>query len=326
MNICKVCNSKIVNTLKVQEKHYGTFEEFEYLQCSDCHSLVIKELPSNLSQYYPGDYYSISESPPPKGLLNWIRKKYWTHIISKKSHNIIGHMINLFRQVANENIYSILERTNINTNSKILDIGCGKADLIKTLYQIGFPRVLGLDPNIQKDIYYKESKLVIKSNLENFSKNTNTKYDLIMFNHSFEHLPNPIEILQAIKKISMNSTYFLIRIPLTNSYAFKYYKENWVQLDAPRHLFLYSEKGIVHLLKSQGFKVCDIIYDSNEFQFWGSEQYLKNIPLQAKNSYSINASSSIFSKEKIHEYYKYSKVLNEQSQGDMAAFIFKIKT
>ncbi len=185
---------------------------------------------------------------------------------------------------------------------------------------------LGLDPNVENDIYYEKEKLVIKSKAELYADKSNEKFDLIMLNHSFEHLPNPEDVLNSIKKLSHKDTYYLIRIPLASSYAFEHYKENWVQLDAPRHLYLYSEKGIRIMLENHNFEIQDILYDSTEFQFWGSEQYLKNISLISEKSYSQNHSKSIFAEEEILNFREKAKKLNKEKKGDQAAFIFKVKS
>ena len=194
------------------------------------------------------------------------------------------------------------------------------------MHQFGYLNVLGIDPNIKNDIYHEKEKLVIKSNVKDYSKKSSFLYDLIMFNHSFEHIHNPEENLIVIKKLSHKDTFYLIRIPLSSSYAFEYYRENWVQLDAPRHLFLYSEKGIRIMLESNNFEILDVIYDSGELQFYGSEQYLQNIPLISDKSFSSGLTKSIFTQEQMVSFKERAKELNQEKKGDMAAFIFKLKS
>ena len=72
------------------------------------------------------------------------------------------------------------------------------------------------------------------------------------------------------------------------------------------------------------FKIKEIVYDSNEFQFWGSQQYLEDIPLMAENSYGKNPAKSIFTKTQIEDYKKMADKLNRESQGDQAA-IYMVK-
>jgi len=54
----------------------------------------------------------------------------------------------------------------------------------------------------------------------------------------------------------------------------------------------------------------DVIFDSTEFQFWGSKQYKRDIPLMAENSYSVDPKKSIFIKKQMKESKKMAKELN----------------
>ena len=108
--------------------------------------------------------------------------------------------------------------------------------------------------------------------------------------------------------------------PVIDSWAWENYGVNWVQIDAPRHFFVHSRKSIKLLAEKVGLTVKKIIYDSTELQFWGSEQYKGDIPLEVENSYSINPSKSIFSKKKIKMFEKKAKKLNSKGRGDQAIF------
>lgn len=112
-------------------------------------------------------------------------------------------------------------------------------------------------------------------------------------------------------------------MPTVTSYAWQHYGVNWVQLDAPRHLFLHSVESIKVLAKQCGFKLDNIVYDSNAFQFWGSEQYEKGIMLRDNNSWAEHPEQSIFSAAQIKEFEKRAQELNSLNQGDQAAFYLR---
>jgi hypothetical protein len=116
-----------------------------------------------------------------------------------------------------------------------------------------------------------------------------------------------------------------VGMPTTSSYAWKHYGVNWVQLDAPRHLFLYSIESMKRLAEKADLVLDEIIYNSSDFQFWGSEQYLRDIPLLSDRSYGVNPSQSIFSDNQINEFKQKAKKLNLLNQGDQAAFYLKKK-
>jgi len=108
--------------------------------------------------------------------------------------------------------------------------------------------------------------------------------------------------------------YLLIRIPVTSSYAWKHYGVNWMQLDPPRHLYLYSPKSLEILASKAGFIVEDIVFDSSEYQFIGSELYQRDIPLMA------GWNQEIYSKAEVENFRLQAQKLNSTGEGDQACF------
>ena len=77
----------------------------------------------------------------------------------------------------------------------------------------------------------------------------------------------------------------------------------------------------IHLLAANsGFQVVEAAFDSTEFQFWGSEQYVVDIPLFDSRSYMVDPKNSIFSEEQITAFRQQAEQLNRSSDGDSACF------
>jgi hypothetical protein len=77
------------------------------------------------------------------------------------------------------------------------------------------------------------------------------------------------------------------------------------------------------LASRSGFTITDVRYDSSAFQFWGSEQYLRGIPLRSPRSYAENPGRSIFSPKQIADFERRARELNEAGQGDQAGFFLQ---
>jgi hypothetical protein len=133
-------------------------------------------------------------------------------------------------------------------------------------------------------------------------------------------MEKPLEVMKQSNRNLNKNRFLLLRIPVADSYAFKHYRENWCSLDAPRHLFLHTKKSIEFLAKQSGFEIKKINYDSRSWQLWGSEQYSKNISLMDEQSYYINPSKSIFTKNQIAEFENQVLKLNKNGDGDQAEF------
>ena len=318
--VCCVCGfSDDHPVYTVREMMFGLKEEFCYFHCVKCQCLQIAEIPSDMSPYYQQDYLSLSRSPENLYLnpvVSWARRKRDSYSVLKKG--VLGRLIRLVHPEDGD--MSSMSRLNLTRKKRIVDVGCGTGFLLYFLKEAGFENVLGVEPHIDKDIEYANGLTIKKTWVHELDE----EQDIIMFHHSFEHLPDPIEALVAVHRLLSPGGECMIRIPLVSSEAWRKYGTHWVQLDAPRHFFLFSIESLKVLAEKTKFKIKEIVYDSSEFQFWGSEQYLKDIPLMAENSYGKNPAKSIFTKTQIEDYKKMADKLNRESQGDQAV-IYMVK-
>jgi SAM-dependent methyltransferase len=314
---CKICKNKTNNQIiKVREMYFGTRDEFEYLECASCRCLQLLNPPKDFSKNYPKNYFTYQQKfeSKLKSLLNRFRDK---SAMNQKS--FLGDI--LLKILGEPTYIKRLKNIDIGFDNKILDVGCGKGILLHKMKESGFNNILGIDPFIDETISYKNGLQILKGNYLNL----NGKFDLIMFNHSFEHMENPLEVLNHSNQLLNHNKYLLVRIPVADSFAFGKYRENWCSLDAPRHLYLHTKKSIEQLADLTDFKIIRIDYDSRNWQFWGSEQYSKDISLLAENSYYVNPLKSIFSKNDIDYFEEQTNILNEKGEGDQAEFYLQKK-
>lgn len=317
--ICKVCLGDLGRkTFQVREMMFGSGDVFSYVECENCGSLQLENPPVDLTKYYPQNYYSLSDesiSEKDNIIVSFLRRQRALYGIKGKS--VIGKIVHSRSPKA---YYEWFKRANVGFHDSILSVGCGIGNRLITFSKEGFTNLLGIEPYIKGDIYYNSKVRVIKRELSELEG----KFDFIMLNHSFEHMAEPREALKEIYRLSRPGKYVMIRTPVVPCYAFREYGENWVQIDAPRHHFIFSKRGIEILAKEFGFQVRDVFYDSYDIQFWGSEQYRKGIPLMDKRSYRVNPEASIFKKEEIQEFKRRAKELNQNEDGDQAVFfLFK---
>ena len=108
----------------------------------------------------------------------------------------------------------------------------------------------------------------------------------------------------------------VVRIPTVSSLAWETYRVDWVQLDAPRHLYLHSRKSFFLLANRHGLRVADLCDDSTEVQFWGSEQYRRGVPLSAPGSYLNERGTSLFAPGEMDAYRERAETLNREGRGD----------
>ena len=311
---CRICSNQENNTTyEAREMMLGIRDMHTYFKCGECGCLQIANVPENIQEYYPGDdYYSYDQIKTETGLkkmLITLRDRY-----AATGQGFIGKLLQM--KMPHDKLPR-LQQAGVNVQSRILDVGCGAGHLLHSLKECGFENTLGIDPFNAKKIEYSNGLTIEQKSIHEI---TEGGWDLIMMNHSFEHVLDQHETLTQIKKLLTPSGVCMIRIPTVSSWAWDHYGVDWVQLDAPRHLFLHSQESMQFLADKVGFDLKETVYDSFAFQYWGSEQYLKDIPLNDERSYAVNPNKSIFSDHQIQNYAIRSKALNAEQQGDQAAF------
>lgn len=296
---------------------FGLSEEFHYLECSACGCLQICEIPSDMSVYYPESYYSFVASPEDvfrgsmKNLVLARRNRY-----ALTGGGLFGRWC--YRRFPNETM-RLIGLTNVEPDWRILDVGCGAGMILYSLRVSGYTHGLGLDPYLKKAMKYSNGLEIRKNSLNEIGG----WWDLIMFHHSFEHMSDPIEQLKTVSQLLSSRGVCLIRIPTVSSFAWEHYGPNWVQIDAPRHFFLHSNRSLEIACRKAGLRIERIVYDSDEFQFWGSEQVVKGIPLEDPRSLWRGRGNSMFSPSQIQEFKLRARQLNGQRKGDQAAYFLR---
>lgn len=296
---CKFCGSTDQKTFIARERMFGKGDEFEYSECLSCGSLQILSVPENLSIYYSSSsYYSfskLSKSSLVIKLLKRIRLNFYLRLGTKVFEPIYGYW---------------LKKIKPKFTDRIADVGCGNGQLLYELFASGYSDLHGFDPYLEKDVEISPNLKLWKKPFEE----TDLQFDLIMLHHSFEHMPDPKSILKTCFDKLKSGGKLLIRTPVSDAHIWKEERENWVQLDAPRHLVIPSISGFKNVSEAIGFVLNDIEFDSSEFQFWGTELYKKGLSLDprlvAKN----------FTKTEMTFFKKKALLYNQKGFGDQVCF------
>jgi SAM-dependent methyltransferase len=303
---CRMCRNDTGNKQHiVPEMMFGTKVEFPYLECDGCGCLQLMRPPSDMALCYPQNYYAFQSPSRWSSLRNLLR--------GVKNRSYFGKASRLAFLWDQRHPYSQLEslaRLRPMRDARILDVGCGSGSFVLDLSSMGFKNVLGVDPFIARDIEHRGRVLIKKCSLDDLRGDD---WDVIMFHHSFEHISDQHDTLRTVRRLLAPRGTCLIRIPVV-SWAWKHYGVNWVQIDAPRHFFLHTERSLRLLAEQSDLAVTSVHYDSTEFQFSGSELYARGV------SFGSRESATYFSRLTVHDFRVRARRLNQQGLGDQAAF------
>jgi SAM-dependent methyltransferase len=319
---CRLCGSTGPHqTILVREMLFGTREPFEYFSCTACDTLQIVNVleGEDLRRHYPPNYHAYKVSAQPN-VLRWLIAQH-DHFKLRTGGRLVGALIakplpeGIVHAAAGGDVVRMLGQLALERDARILDVGCGGGALLDRLASVGFNNLSGADPFIAAD---GETPLGVPL-MKRYLSEVTGEFDLIMFNHSLEHVPDPVATLKDAYERLAAGAICLVRLPTTSSEAWAVYGTHWVQIDAPRHIVIPSRRGMAIAADRAGLRVEKTFDDSTLGQFIGSEAYRRDVALTDPKILRM------FGPKRIWKWEKRAEQLNRQGRGDQAGFVLRAK-
>ena len=319
---CRLCRHHSAFPLyRAREMMYGTRETFDYALCPACGCLQITDIPADLARHYPSDYYSQLARDEPleasglKGaLIRWYcataalrPESAWAAALRTRLP-APGDFVEFGNYLIDARLQNRLER--------ILDVGCGSSPhRLAAFKRCGFTSVEGADPFIPADTHYHGIP-VYRRTIDQMTG----EYGLIMFHHSLEHVPDPVQTLRAAARLLRSGGTCLVRIPVMGTYFWREFGVDWAELDAPRHLHLMSPQTMEALAGASGFRLRKTEFDSQGWEIAASHQYRADIPLRDARSFNQGGAHGIFSAAQLGDFEREAATLNQRADAGRACF------
>ena len=170
----------------------------------------------------------------------------------------------------------------IQPSARILDIGCGNGRFLSYLIEQGFeaygtelPGKAAERASQIPNLKLKTGRLASVDFEENF-------FDCISMWHVFEHLTEPKEALQIIRKILKPDGYLMMSLPNIDSIQSRLFRGKWLHLDPPKHLFFLGATDLISQMKGLGFSLIKQKYFSLEQNPFGIQQSIPNCILKKR--------------------------------------------
>ncbi len=218
--VCKLCKSH------EYIKRNGSVRDdssLDILECLNCGLVYLSEF-----KHIDKNYYENSDMHKKFDFYKWRNE---TKIDDKRRYTFIENLI---------------------INKTILDFGSGNGGFLSytksiTKYNCGIELEKAIKP------FYKKENIALFSNLQEVDK----KFDIITAFHVIEHLENPKDILEDMKRILKDDGKIIIEVPNANDILLTVYKNeafsNFTYWSC--HLFLYTQYTLSLLAKQAGLKV-----------------------------------------------------------------------
>ena len=308
---CSLCLGELGPIHHAREMMHGVRTEFRYGECRSCGSLELLDVPEDLGPYYPSDYYSLRPQARASRVVRLLRRCRAELVV--RGHSRLARAIT--RGGAELDWRDWLEFSGLDRSAAICDVGCGSGALLFALGDQGFTNLTGIDPFLEAS-ETRDGVRLLKARAEELDET----FDLVIVNHAFEHMPEPVNALNALGDLLAPNGTLILAVPVAGSWAWRHYGVDWVGLDPPRHLFVPSVAGLEAVAERAQLVIYASRFDSSGMQFWRSEQYQRDIPLFDPRSHEVDPRASGFSEAQLEEWERRAAELNARGDGDTATF------
>jgi SAM-dependent methyltransferase len=161
-----------------------------------------------------------------------------------------------------------LERAMPLRGAKVLDVGCSEGGFTELMLHKGAD-ALGLEPDSDAAREALDKQLPVELvSFENFVGGEEA-YDAIVFNDVFEHMQDPVLVLERSCRLLKDNGIILINAPVSSGFIFRMvgiaarlgiespYRRIWAQGLASPHIYFYDETNLRTLLAKYKFEFVD---------------------------------------------------------------------
>lgn len=232
---CNLCGHESTHPVyRVKDTNYCQPGDFSLVACANCSLVYMNPRPTahEIGTYYPAE-------------------RYHPFRVIQQTQSIKP---NTMQRKRADRITQILREMNA---CRILDVGCGSGQFLLAMQAQGC-QVYGVEPNRQAAQFVKTMLNLPVITGDIFQVEQEHLFDAITFWDVLEHTHSPREVLLRAHHLLKPNGLLAINVPNWASWERRIFKENWIAIDAPRHLYHFSPNTLVKMLRSCGFEVIEM--------------------------------------------------------------------
>ena len=215
---------------------------------------VEEDLPRLYENYFT---HSESSGPSPTARLRQaIKQAYWSDRYGYAgSRNMRSTMIATFvrllpgvRAQLDLQVFELpaAER------GRLLEIGCGSGAAMKRMADLGW-QVEGVDFDEKAVQHARSNGLDVRLGSVEAQAYPADTFDAVVMSHVLEHVPDPRALLLECQRILRPGGRLVSITPNVSSWCHKVYQRDWLGLDSPRHLHIFTAISLRNLAGHLGW-------------------------------------------------------------------------
>ena len=254
--ICPLCGSEDVRDCYPVRDFDSSAEIFELVQCTACGLAMTSPAPQpeEMDRYYPETYYGEGDKKF-SGLIEFL--------------TIFGCKLR-----AKRILKEIAKTRQDNGARKVLDVGCGRANLLRCLKELGC-ECHGTERSVFPATSRPDGVSIFNGSVVDGAYGDGC-FDAVIIWHVLEHLDDPFVTLEEIYRITRKEGIIAIAVPNFSSLQSSWFKSDWFHLDIPRHLYHFSSENLSQALKQEGYSIRSVSTNSLEQNIFGFIQSFMN--------------------------------------------------
>ena len=140
------------------------------------------------------------------------------------------------------------------TPGRLLEVGCGEGRFSAKMRDRGW-KVEGqeLDARAAENARKRYGFTIHLGDLGHLALPAET-YDAVVMNHVIEHAYDPVALLKDCSRVLRPGGLFVATSPNPDSYGYRKFHKDWIGLDPPRHIHLFSVSALGKVAEKAGFK------------------------------------------------------------------------
>jgi 2-polyprenyl-3-methyl-5-hydroxy-6-metoxy-1,4-benzoquinol methylase len=175
------------------------------------------------------------------------------------------------------------------TPGRLLDVGCGDGGWLVKMRTLGW-QVEGQETDADAAAYAERVHgVTVHLGLLHDLRLPPASFDAITLSHVIEHVHDPIAVLAECRRLLKPDGRLIALTPNVAGYGHKRFGVNWVALEPPRHLTLFSPATLADVGKRAGFAQASVKTTQVRAQFI----HIASSDIQRNGHHALHASYSL---------------------------------